>query len=164
MATYADLKPHHRLFMSGYPFSRYTIVDNPAATLAKPLSECQFALITSAGLRMETDTPFSHATRHTLGDTSFRAVPNDIDPHALIEDHSSSSFDHAGVKADKNLAFPLDRFRELLLQGKIGGLNWRHFSFMGSIINPRALVDETARQCADLLVADAVDCVFLTPV
>ena len=34
------------------------------------------------------------------------------------------------MQADRNLAFPLDRFRELEMRAAIGVLNHRHFSFM----------------------------------
>jgi len=53
----------------------------------------------------------------------------------LIEAHKSDSFDHSGVQADRNLAFPMDRFRELVARGEIGAMNHRHFSFMGSILS-----------------------------
>ncbi len=163
MATYADLKFSHRIFMQNYPFSRYAITDNPCAKLTKPLSECKFALITTAGLRLENDEPFENIYR--LGDVSFREIPNDIsDILTLIEEHKSSAFDHAGVQTDKNLVMPIERFRELVENKTIGVLNHRHFSFMGSIINPSKLINETAPQVAKLLKADEVDCVFLTPV
>lgn len=162
MATYADLKLTHRIFMQNYPFSRYAITDNPVAKLSKPLSECKFALITSAGLRLENDVPFENSNK--LGDCTFREIPNEIDVQTLIEDHKSSSFDHSGVQTDKNLALPIDRFRELAEQKIIGSLNHRSFSFMGSIIAPNKLIKETAPKVAQLLKEDAVDCVFLTPV
>lgn len=148
--------------MQNYPFSRYAITDNPFVKLTKPLNECKYALVTSAGLRMENDVPFDHSNK--LGDVSFREIPNEIDVQTLIEDHKSSSFDHSGVQADKNLALPLDRFRELVENKTIGSLNKRHFSFMGSIINPRKLIAETAPMVAELLKKDGVDCVFLAPV
>lgn len=162
MATYDDLKFHHRIFTQNYPFSRYAVEDNPCAKLVKPLNECKFALITTAALMLESDERFSNLIK--LGDTSFREIPNDVDVQTLHEDHGSDSFDHSGIEADKNLAFPLDRFKELEKEGKIGGLNYRHFSFMGSIIAPRNLIKETAPNVARLLKEDKVDSVFLTPV
>lgn len=164
MATYADLKLSHRIFMQNYPFSRYAITDNPAARLSKPLSECRVALITTAGLRLENDTSFSHSKRDKLGDCSFREISIETPVQSLIEDHSSSSFDHSGVESDKNLALPVDRFRELEADGVIGSLNRRSFSFMGSIISPGRLIRETGPAVASLLKQDAVDAVFLTPV
>ena len=162
MATYADLSVSIRLFMNGFPFSRYIVRDTPCAKLRKPLSECKFALVTTAGLRRANDQSYDRSIK--LGDTSFREIPGDIDVQTLIEDHKSNSFDHAGIEADKNLAFPLDRFRELVEAKKIGALNNRHFSFMGSIIAPQKLVKETAPEVAENLKADDVDAVFLTPV
>jgi D-proline reductase (dithiol) PrdB len=83
---------------------------------------------------------------------------------SLIESHKSDAFDHAGVEADRNLVFPLDHFKELVVQGVVGELNHRHFSFMGSIITPGTLIDGTAPQVAKLLQTDKVDVAFLTPV
>ena len=162
MATYDELTFPIRLFMRGYPFSRYTIADNPCTKLKKPLNECKFALVTTAGLRLNDDKPYDHSFK--FGDTSFREIPNDVEVQSLIEDHKSSSFDHSGVEADKNLALPLDRFRELEKTGTIGSLNSRHFSFMGSIIGPRTLIKESGPEVAAILKADDVDAVFLTPV
>jgi D-proline reductase (dithiol) PrdB len=162
MANYSELKLTHRLFMQNYPFSRYAVADNPCTKLAKPLGECRFALVTTAGLRLKNDVPFDHSIK--LGDTSFREISNNVEVQSLIEDHKSSSFDHAGIQSDKNLAFPLERFRELEKKGTIGSLNSRHFSFMGSIINPRNLVKQTAVEVAEKLKTDGVDAVFLTPV
>jgi len=162
MATYADLKLHHRIFTKNYPFSRYAVEDNPCAKLEKPLSECKFALVTTAGFMRPDDKRFNSLIK--LGDPTFREIPNDFPVQDLIEDHDSDSFSHDGIEADRNLAFPLDRFKELEKDGKIGGLNHRHFSFMGSIIAPKRLVSETAPLAAELLKEDRVDAVFLTPV
>lgn len=162
MAALDDLKFTHRVFTKNYPFSRYAVNDNPCAKLEKPVYECKFALVTTAGLMRPQDKRFSNLIK--LGDTTFREIPNDVEVQDLIEDHDSDSFDHAGIEADKNLAFPLDRFRELERAGKIGSLNHRHVSFMGSIIAPQNLINKTAPQAAKLLKEDKVDAVFLTPV
>jgi len=142
MATYDELKLTHRLFMKSYPFKRYRIDPTPCAPLRKTLAEARFALVTSAGLHTPEQNGFDHSLK--MGDVSFREIPNEVETATLVESHKSDSFDHAGVVADRNLAFPLDRFRELERQGAIGSLNRRHFSFMGSILNPRGLIEETA--------------------
>jgi len=162
MATFEDLKLTHRIFTRNYPFHRYEIKDNPSAKLEKPLSECKIALVTTAGFMLPEDKRFDNTFK--LGDTSFREIPNNAIVQNLIEDHSSDSFSHAGLEEDKNLGFPLDRFRELEKNGKIGSLNERHFSFMGSIISPSGLIKNTAPEVAQLLKEDGVDAVFLTPV
>lgn len=162
MATYADLSLPIRLFMNGFGFARFAVRDNPVVELAKPLDQCKFALVTTAGLRLETDAPFDRSIK--LGDTSFRKIPGGVDVQSLTEDHKSNSFDHAGIEADKNLALPLDRFRELVEKKRIGALNNKHFSFMGSIIAPKKLIEKSAPRVAEELKKDRVDAVFLTPV
>jgi D-proline reductase (dithiol) PrdB len=162
MANYNDLSLHVRLFMKGYPFSRYMVIPVPRAKLKKPVREARVALVTTAGFH----TPGQHGFDRSIkmGDTSFREIPNAIDVRSLIESHRSSSFDHTGIEADPNLAFPLDRFRELERENVVGQLNHRHFSFMGSIVGPRKLIETTAPQVAQCLVEDDVDMAFLTPV
>ena len=162
MATLADLKLTYRIFARNYPFGRYAVADNPLAKLAKPLSESRVALVTTAGLMLPGDKRFDRSLKG--GDPTFRWIPNTSDVHGLIEDHKSDAFDHSGIEADNNLAFPLDRFRELVRDKKIGSLNERHLSFMGSIISPGRLIAETAPQAAELLKKDGVEAVFLTPV
>jgi D-proline reductase (dithiol) PrdB len=162
MATYDDLLWSHRLFMRGYPFGHYALDPVPCTPLRKPLSEARIALVTSAGVHLADQESFDHSIKG--GDTSFREIPNTVETQTLIENHRSSGFDHTGVEADRNLAFPLDRFRELEANGVIGELNHRHFSFMGSIVMPRKLIDDTSVQVAQSLRADKVDVVFLTPV
>ncbi|MBK9314251.1 MAG: selenoprotein B glycine/betaine/sarcosine/D-proline reductase [Acidobacteria bacterium] len=162
MATYKDLSLIDRVFMTGYRFSHFRIDPVPCAKLSKPLAECRFALVTTAGLHAPGQDDFDYTIKR--GDDSFREIPGSIQSNSLIESHRSRSFDHRGIGQDANLAFPIDRFRELVVRGVIGGLNERHFSFMGSIITPRRLIDETAPQVARMLREDKVDAAFLTPV
>jgi len=65
---------------------------------------------------------------------------------------------------DPNLAFPLDRTRELTERGRIGSLKRRHLCFMGSITAPGRLIQQTAPAAAQMLVEDAVDVALLVPV
>lgn len=162
MASYSDLSLTVRLFLKGYPFSRYAIDPVPCAKLAKPLEQARVALVTTAGLHTPAQPDFDYSNK--LGDTSFREIPNTIETGTLVESHRSNAFDHRGLESDKNLAFPLDRFRELQTLGIIGELNHRHFSFMGSIVGPRPLIEESTPQVARMLGDDRVDAVFLTPV
>lgn len=162
MATYNDLSLHVRLFLKGYPFSRYAIEPGLCAKLKKPLNQSRVALVTTAGLRTPDQNGFDHSNKK--GDSTFREIPTLIEAQTLIESHRSYAFDHLGLAADTNLAFPLDRFRELESRGAIGQLNHRHFSFMGSIVGPRKLIEETAPQVARMLREDGVDAALLTPV
>lgn len=91
-------------------------------------------------------------------------IPQDADPGALIEFQRSELFDHAGMRQDPNLAFPLERLRELAVTGRIGSVAPRHVSFMGSITAPGRLVRDTAPEAARLLVEDRVQAAVLVPV
>lgn len=123
----------------------------------KPLAEQRFALITTAGLHFRDDPAFEFA------DATFRPIPGDADASNLIMSHSSANFDRSGFVEDLNLVFPIDRFRELQAQGRIGSLASVHYSFMGAGLTPQAY-EQSAEQVARLLKKDQVDAVFLTPV
>jgi D-proline reductase (dithiol) PrdB len=160
MARLDELPLTHRLFVEAYPFRTFDW--SPGARLAKPLSQCRLALITSAGLHLPDLAPFDTGLRG--GDYSFRELPNTLNISELKISHRSSDFDQTGARKDANLVFPLDRFRELQAQGRIAELNHRHFSFMGSISAPGRLISQSAPRVAQMLREDAVDAVFLVPV
>ncbi len=167
MAQIDDVELTERLFLKGYPFWKYSPRPNDPASMAvtplrKPLPACTVALVTTAGLSLPDQRPFDATIR--MGDTSFREIPATISPQLLEMHQRSWAFDHTGVLRDRNLAFPLDRLREMVERGAIGAIAPHHYSFMGSIAGPRKLIHETAPEVARRLVADAVDVVLLTPV
>ena len=149
-----------KLFLKAYPWRK--IDPLPCATREKSLSECRLALVSTAAFVRPGQKPFDESIRG--GDFSFREIPGDADVRQLIESHRSESFDHTGIHQDPNLAFPLDRARELAERGRIGSLNPRHLSFMGSITAPGRLIQQTAPAAAQLLFEDAVDVALLVPV
>jgi D-proline reductase (dithiol) PrdB len=160
MARLSDLKLAYRLFMQAYPYRR---VDwRPGARLEKPLHAARIALVTSAGLSLPDQPPFDSSVRG--GDWSFREIPADADLTALHIGQTSDAFDHRGIEADRNLAFPLDRLKELAQEGSVGTVAPRHYSLMGSIAAPGRLMARTAPEIARRLAADRVDGVLLTPV
>ena len=156
MAPFRKLDPLSRFFMKLYRGRRYKA--SPHTPLRAPLNECRVALITTAGFLLEGQKTFGN------GDCSYREIPNSVQTQALINGHKSAAYDERGLETDPNLAFPLDRFRELETEGKIGSLNPWHFSFMGSITKPHTLITQTAPEVAQKLKTDGVDVVFLTPV
>jgi len=149
-----------RLFLRSYAWHRIEAV--PWNPLRKPLSECRVALVSSAGFVLPGQKPFDVSMRG--GDPSFREIPAHVDASTLVESHRSRSFDHRGIRSDPNLAFPVDRLQELAQSGRIGSVNHRHISFMGSITAPGRLVKQTAPEAARLLAADGVDVALLVPV
>ena len=156
MASSRKLDHLSRFFMKFYGGERYKT--SPNTPLRLPLNECRVALITTAGFFLDGQAPFEN------GDCSYREIPNSIQTQALINGHKSAAYDERGIETDVNLAFPLDRFRELETEGKIGSLNRRHFSFMGSITKPHSLITQSAPEVGRMLKADGVDVAFLTPV
>ena len=156
----SDLSLLLRAFLKTYPWRRIDPV--PSAKLRKPLAKSRVALVTTAGLVPPGDAPFDSTVRG--GDTSFRVINRDTAVHSLTEHHRSDSFDHAGILADANIAFPLDRLLELAGLGELAEVAPRHLSFMGSITAPGRLTKETAPAAAALLVEDQVDVALLVPV
>lgn len=149
-----------RLFLRSYAWRRVEPV--PRSLLRKPLSGCRVALVSSAGFVLPGQKPFDAPVRG--GDASFREIPAHVDASILVESHRSRSFDHSGMRSDPNLAFPVDRLRELGRSGRIGSVNHRHISFMGSFTAPARLITHTAPEAARLLRADEVDVALLVPV
>jgi D-proline reductase (dithiol) PrdB len=143
----------HRIFLRSYPWRR--IDPAPWARLRKPLASCRLALVSSAGFVLPDQERFDLAKRG--GDASFREIP-------LVDAHRSETFDHTAMCRDPNLAFPIDRVRELAERGRIGSVNRRHLSFMGGITAPGRLIKHTAPEAARALVADGVDAALLVPV
>ena len=117
----------YRLFLKTYRWRRIEPV--PWTPLKKPLSDCRLVLVSSAGIVASDQRPFDNAIRG--GDPSIREIPVDVDVSTLMETHRSEAFDHRGIRQDPNLAFPIDRLRELTEAGRIGSLNHRHLSING---------------------------------
>jgi len=155
-----DLPLRYRLLLRTYAWRAVRPV--PCATLEKPLSQARIALVTTAGLMGVEHVPFDLFARG--GDVTFRVIAGDVDPQTLQIQHRSKAFDRSAVSRDRNVAFPLDRLRELVADGTIGDVAPRHLSFMGSITAPGRLRAETAPQAAALLVQDQVDVALLVPV
>lgn len=160
MTRIADMPLKYRVPMMVYPWRKIDPV--PCATLDKPLSEARVALVTSGGLVAPGDEPFDEGIKG--GDYSYRVIPGDVETQSLTEHHRSETFDHAGIEADRNLAMPLDRLRELAAEGVIGEIAPRHLSFMGSITAPGRLVKKTMPEAVEHLTNDSVDVALLVPV
>ena len=160
MGDLSEFSLKYKLFLKAYPWRRIDPV--PWAPLQKPLKDSRLALVSSAGLVLPGQNPFDESIRG--GDYSVREIPSDTDVSTLIDTHRSDLYDHAGLRRDPNLAFPLDRLRELVQKKRIGSLNHRQLSYMGSITAPGRLVKKTAPRDVRRLVEDGVDAALLVPV
>ena len=121
-----------------------------------PLPERRIAIVSSAGLfRRDTD-PFRGR------DPDYRVIPGDIKWQDLLTSHISVNFDRTGLQEDWNVAFPLDRLKELAADGLIGSIADTHYSFMGA--SDPLQMEPHARALAEALKQDRVDSVLLAPV
>lgn len=160
MAELAELRLSTQLYLRAYRWRRIDPV--PWSVPRRALAESRVGLVSSAGMVLPDQEPFDEGVRG--GDWSWRQIPGGTEVATLRETHRSNSFDHAGIVADANLAFPLDRLRELAAAGVVGDVAPRHASIMGSITAPNRLASRTAPEIADLFCGDQVDVALLVPV
>ena len=128
-------------------------VEIPWATLSIPLSSAKVALVTTGGLYVEGQEPFGR------GDTSYRRIPSDVRKEDIRILHHG--YDNGPANQDINCVYPLDRFKEMESEGKIGELSDTGYSFMGMINDTETLINDSAPQVARALKQDGVDAVFL---
>lgn len=121
-----------------------------------PLSRRRVAILSSAALIRRGDQPF------TVGTGEARPIPASIPAEEQLISHVSINFDRSGFQRDRNIAFPIDRLRELAADGIIGSVAGTHYTVMGST-DPAEMAESVA-QIAGLLRQDQVDAVLLTPV
>ena len=122
------------------------------------LSKLRVALITSAGLHRHGDRPFTDGA----GASEYRVIEGNVSGDELVMSHLSSNFDRSGFAQDVNVVFPIDRLKELAADGVIGEVADYHYAFNGSA--PIKTLESPARKVAEMLKADRVDAVLLTPV
>ena len=153
MARLTDLPP---AMAQGLAKLHCPSFDSTPWTQPPPLAQCRVAVISTAGLHLRGDRPFSGYSEE------YRIIPGDAAAADLVMSHVSTNFDRSGFQQDWNLVLPLDRLRGLAEKGVINSLAKFHYSFMGAT-DPMEMQD-TARQLAGLLLADQVDAVLLVPV
>jgi D-proline reductase (dithiol) PrdB len=133
---------------------------------SKPLAECRVALLSTAGLSMKGDPPFDmeREKREPLwGDPSWRRLSADADPSTVEVNHLHVKTDY--IRADLNVALPLDRLRELVADGVVGSMADTHYSTMGyQGADTSAVENESAPEIAKSLLDDEVDLLLLAPV
>jgi D-proline reductase (dithiol) PrdB len=129
----------------------------PFVLPGKPLSASRVAIVTSAGLHLRDDRPF------TSGDPTYRVIPTTAPIGDIVQSHTSIGFDRTGILEDINVVYPIERLRELVAAGRIGELAPHFYSFMGAQRDTTAIKTQTGPEVADLLLGAAVDVVLLTP-
>lgn len=140
----------------------------PWTPLPAPISNCKFALATTAGIYDQlNDRPFdveSERKKPDWGDPTFRAIPMNISPEQIGVSHLH--INPRWIQEDINVILPIHRFQEFKTEGVIGSLADYAYSFMGYQgfpPNTQAWEQEYAPQVARRLLDESVDCVLLTP-
>jgi D-proline reductase (dithiol) PrdB len=136
----------------------------PWTPLAKPLSECTVAMLSSAGIALKTDRPFDQEGERQnpwWGDPTYRVLPKTATEEDIRVYHMHINAAYA--EQDLNCLFPLQRLQKLENNGRIGRMSPRHYSIMGYILNPEQLLSETVPALIRDLREDLADVVVLVP-
>jgi D-proline reductase (dithiol) PrdB len=129
----------------------------PFVKLTKPLAASRLALVTTAGLHRRGDGLFNP------GEQGFRVVPIDTPAADIVQSHTSIGFDRTALLRDLNVTFPIDRARELVARGTLGGLAPSAYSFMGALREVTRLEGESGPAVARRLRDEGADVALLTP-
>ena len=136
----------------------------PWTPLSKPLAESTVALVSSAGLALKSDRPFDQDGERQnpwWGDPSYRVIPRT----ATTEDVNLYHLHiHPRLaEQDLNTLLPLQRLLDLEDRGEIGRSAANHYSFMGYILQPQTLLEESVPAMIEHMQEDGVDVAILVP-
>jgi len=135
---------------------------NPEASFApltKPLADSTMALVTTAGVHLDTQEPFHVDT--VAGDASWREIPHNVDLGRLRFTHTH--YDTASAEQDPNVVLPIDRLTEAAQAGRVGSPAQFHIGMMGFNPDPSQIAGATAPAVAQRLADAEVDVVLLVP-
>lgn len=136
----------------------------PLAPLAKLLSDCRVALLTSGGIAMQDDEPFDQQGERNnpwWGDPSYRVISSTATGDELKLYHLH--VDPQPFDQDMNCLLPSQRLNALAEAGEIGHSAPRHYSIMGYNLQPQVLLEETVPAIVRHLREDQVDALVLVP-
>lgn len=141
-----------------YPTFDWTAFEEPSPSrrMERPPERLRIALVATAGAYLPEQPPFDLGKG---GDSSYRELPADA-PELRF---AHVGYDTRRADEDPDVVFPLPLLRRLAVEGEIGELAPRAFSFMGYIPETEPLLHETGPDVAAKLLADAVDLVLLVP-
>ena len=156
-----DYIPRITAQYSGLGYGEYQWLqseDAPAWTpLSKPLSESKLGFICTGGIYSAGQTAF-----HFKDDTSYRAIPTDVNVEDLRATHFA--YDLTDARKDINVVFPGEQLRTMVDEGVIDSLAPDAYTLMGGIYSTRRVVEELIPALVDRVLADEVDVVLLVPV
>lgn len=143
---------------------RYRAIESngvPWTPLRKPLHLCRVALVTSAGVHLNSDPPFDMSDPN--GDPSYRVIPADSSQADLKITHDY--YDHRAADRDINVVFPIEILRRLQAEHRIGPSAPSFYSLMGHIEGSHLhqLTTQTAPELAARLNSEEVNIAIFTP-
>jgi hypothetical protein len=136
----------------------------PFTPMMKRLAECTVALVSTAGIARNDDTPFDQERERRdpwWGDPSCRVIPLGTTEREVRLYHLH--IDPRFGEADLDVVLPMRRLMELSGEGVVGRAAPRHYSLMGYILEPTVLLAETAPAIAEQMRHDGVDAAALVP-
>jgi hypothetical protein len=154
----------NRQIVTGW-ISREPEREIPWTPLRKPLRECRVALVSTAALALRDDEPFDQEGERRdpwWGDPGFRVLPRDSGTGAVTSWHMH--IDTSVPEQDLDAVMPLARLAELEGEGFVGSSAPSHYSFMGYILKPRELLEQSAPAIIETMKKEGVDAVVLVPV
>jgi len=138
----------------------------PWTPIAKPLSDCRVALLSSAGLSMRGDPPFDmdfERRNPTRGDHGWRRLQATATEQNVVANHLH--IDTGYIERDLEVALPLRSLQALAAAGVIGEVAPSHYAIMGFQGNDSSrLVEESAPAIAAAMRDERVDIALLAPV
>ncbi len=137
----------------------------PWTPLAKPLSETRVALVSTAALALNDDTPFDQKGERRdpwWGDPTFRVLPSDTRTGDAKSYHMH--IDTSVPDRDLDSVMPLARLAELEAEGFVGASVPSHYSFMGYILKPKELLERSTPAMIERMKRESVDAALLVPV
>ena len=156
-----DYIPRITAQYSGLGYGEYQWLESqnaPAWTpLTKPLSDSKVGLICTGGIYAAGQTAF-----HFKDDTTYRAIPTDVDVEDLRATHFA--YDLTAARKDINVVFPVEQLRTMVDEGVIDSIAPDAYTLMGGIYSTRRVREELIPALVDRVLADEVDVVLLVPV
>lgn len=130
----------------------------PYTPLFKSLNKMNFSIVSTAGVRLTSQEPYNDE-----GDERFYIVPGDTNTEDLTVNYASpANYDFSDSLKDINVVFPMDRLRELVAAGVIGGVAKKHITLMGYTMRLKKIYEETVPAIARELERSNTDGVILT--
>ncbi|MGD6794699.1 glycine/sarcosine/betaine reductase selenoprotein B family protein [Metabacillus indicus] len=133
--------------------------DVPWTSFSKKLNKAKITIISTGGVYVKGETPFTD--HYGLGDPSYREISSNTPIDRL--GHFHEHYNHKNADEDINCIFPIERVKQLVEKGFIGGLTEYHYSFMGYIPIPHPLINRTGPDLAKKLLLQQTDAVLLVP-